>query len=273
MKLKKINTAVTRRIAGEKNLYLVFDYDGTLTPIVSQPSQARLASGVRKMLEDLSGMPGIKVTVLSGRSLSDVEALVGLDSLDYVGNHGLERKIQGRVSLGPHALQFQEFIAGLTQKLKRSLKHIPGVLVEDKIYSLSVHYRNVGAKNILKIHAIFQKAWEEFSAKVFFRIRPGKKVWEVRPAYGCSDKGEALRFLSGSVAKAQRKEWALVYVGDDVTDEDAFKALKKSDFPIRVGSGLRTAARYSLKSPAEVAVFLKQLIEARKRIFPGHVQR
>ncbi|MFH0985448.1 MAG: trehalose-phosphatase [Candidatus Omnitrophota bacterium] len=264
MKIKKINTAVTRKIAGEKTLYLIFDYDGTLTPIVSQPSQAKLSPGVRKMLEDLSGIPGIKLAVLSGRSLSDVEALVGIDSLDYVGNHGLERKIQGRVSLGPHALQFQEFIAGLTQKLKRSLKRIPGVLVEDKTYSLSVHYRNVGANNITKVYAIFQKAWEDFSAKVFFRIRPGKKVWEVRPAYGCSDKGEAIRFLAGSVAKAQRKGLVLVYVGDDTTDEDAFRALKKSDFSIRVGYNSRTAARYWIKSPAEVAVFLKRLIEARR---------
>ena len=273
MKQKKIDPSVIKKIAGIKNLYLVLDYDGTLTPIVSQPSQAKLTSGMRTTLKILSGMPGIKIAILSGRSLNDVEKLVGLDSFDYVGNHGLERKIQSVVSLDPYAVKFREFISRFTEELKRSLKDIPRVLVEDKTYSLSAHYRNVASKNIAIARRIFEKAWENFSAKIFFRIKPGKKVWEVRPAYGCSDKGGALGLLSGWVSQTKRKGLTLVYVGDDVTDEDAFKALKKSDFSIRVGYSSRTAARYWLRSPAEVAVFLKRLIEARERIFPDNAQR
>ncbi|MFA7255819.1 MAG: trehalose-phosphatase [Candidatus Omnitrophota bacterium] len=273
MRPQKIDPSLIKQIAGIRNLCIVLDYDGTLTPIVSRPSQAKLASGVRATLGVLSEMPGIRAAILSGRSLNDVERLVGIDSLDYVGNHGLERKIRSVVSLDPYAVKFREFISQLTEDLKRSLKNIPGILVEDKTYSLSVHYRNVASKNIPKARRIFNKAWDDFSAKIFFRIKPGKKVWEVRPAYGCSDKGCAVGLLSGSVPKAQGKNSAIVYLGDDVTDEDAFKTLKRSDFSIRVGYNFRTAARYWLRSPAEVAVFLKQLIEARKRIFSDNVQR
>jgi trehalose-phosphatase len=267
----QLSRTAIEKIAKAPFLYLVLDYDGTLTPIVSQPSQAKLSSGMRGTLKILSGISGARVAILSGRSLNDVEKLVGLDSLDYVGNHGLERKIQSVVSLDPYAVRFREFIARFTEELKRSLREIQGILVEDKTYSLSVHYRNVAPKNIVKAHRVFEKAWENFSAKIFFRIKPGKKVWEVRPAYGCSDKGGAIELLSRSVFKAQRKGLALVYIGDDITDEDAFKTLKKSDFSIRVGYNSRTAARYWLRSPAEVAVFLKRLIEARKRIFPDNV--
>jgi len=260
-----MDSSVIKQIAGFKNLYLVLDYDGTLTPIVSQPPKAKLVSGVRAALRALSGMPGVKMAILSGRSLHDIEKLVGIESLDYVGNHGLERKIQSVVSVDPYASKFQEFIASLIRKLDMSLKGIPGILVEDKTYSLSVHYRNVKPKNIPGARKIFQKAWEEFSAKIFFRIKPGKKVWEVRPVYGCSDKGGALGLLFGAVPKAKRKDLTMVYIGDDATDEDAFKTLKSSDFPIRVGPSSRTAARYCLRSPAEVAFFLKRLIEVRKK--------
>lgn len=273
MKAKKIDHSVIKKIAEVRNLYLVSDYDGTLTPIVSRPSQAKLPPKTESAIKGLLEFPGIKMAILSGRSLNDVEKLVGIDSLDYVGNHGLERKIQSVVSLDPYAAKFRDFILRFTEELKRSLKEIPGVLVEDKTYSVSVHYRNVASKNIAKAHRIFEKTWKDFSAKIFFRIKPGKKVWEVRPAYGYSDKGKALGLLSGSVPKTERKGLTLVYIGDDATDEDAFKVLKNSDFSIKVGCSSRTAARYWLRSPSEVTVFLKRLIEARKRMLRDHVKR
>lgn len=266
MKFKKIDHAVISRIAKNKRLYFVLDYDGTLTPIVNRPSLATLAPKTRKILKKLSELPAAKVAIVSGRSLNDLELLVGIEGLDYVGNHGLERKIQGAISVDPYAVRFRELIEAVTGEFSRAMKEVPGVMVENKIYSISVHYRNVAPKNIPKARRIFQKAWSDSQEKIFFMIRPGKKVWEVRPAYGCSDKGKTVELLRRSFSKEGQEDVAIICVGDDQTDEDAFKVLRDSDFAVKVGYGSQTCARYRLRSPDEVAGFLEQIIEARQKV-------
>lgn len=271
MKLEKIDRVVINRIVGVKHLYFVLDYDGTLTPIVNQPSLAKLASNTREILKELSKLPAVKVAIVSGRSLNDLELLVGIDGLDYVGNHGLERKIQGSVSVDPYAARFRELVEVVTGEFSRAMKEVPGVMVENKTYSVSVHHRNVVPKNIPKVRRIFQKVWNDSQVKIFFMVRPGKKVWEVRPSYGCSDKGKTVELLRQSLSKTEREDTAIICIGDDQTDEDAFKVLRDSDFTVKVGYGTQTHARYWLKSPGEVAAFLKKIIKTRQRVFPKNV--
>lgn len=273
MNLKKADQTLAEEIAKIKNIYLILDYDGTLTPIASRPSRAKLAPKMKALIRCLSVMPGIRIAVVSGRALSDLEKLVGLKSLDYVGNHGLERKIRGVAEIDPHAIRLRGFVAQLVKEMRRALKGIPGSIVEDKIYGLSVHYRNVRLHNIAKARRIFRHVWNDFSARIFFKVRPGKKVWEVRPTDGCSDKGKVIKLLRQSLPGRWRRGTAMVYAGDDRTDEDAFKVLNRPDFGIHVGHSARTSARYWLRSPGEVAIFLKRLMEARKRICSENVQR
>lgn len=271
MNFKKAGQALVERIAKIKRLYLLLDFDGTLTPIVSRPSQVKLLPKAKAILRKLSRMSGVKVAIISGRLLSDLEKRVRVSGVNYIGNHGLERRIRGVVDIDPYAIKFRGFVVQLVSELRRALQGLPGVLVEDKLYGVSVHYRNVAPKNIGRARRIFQSTWSNFTAGIFFRVKPGKKVWEARLAYGNSDKGKAVKALLGSVPEAAGGIWKTVYIGDDRTDEDAFKVLKKTDFAIRVGYDRCSRASYWLRSPDEVLDFLEQLIKARKRTGSPHV--
>ncbi|OQA56253.1 MAG: Trehalose-phosphate phosphatase [Candidatus Omnitrophica bacterium ADurb.Bin277] len=265
MRQKSPDSRVFKSIASLPRLLICLDYDGTLTPIVSRPSLARLSLQAKKTLAALARMPGLEVAVLSGRSLTDIEKLVGIKGLHYIGNHGLERKIGGVVDIDSYAIRFRGFILKLTEELRRALKTIPGVMIENKTYSLSVHYRNISSRDLPRARRIFRSVWSDFPAQIFFQIRSGKKVWEVRPVYGCSDKGKAVRLLIAALAGSGRGEMTTVYIGDDNTDEDAFSSLKNSDISIHVGNSSRTKARFRLRSSEDVLDFLQSVKKLRSK--------
>ncbi|HQB94875.1 MAG TPA: trehalose-phosphatase [Candidatus Omnitrophota bacterium] len=266
----KLDPGTIEKIARAPFLMMVLDYDGTLTPIVKRPSLARLDSRMRAVLGTLAGMRNVRIAIVSGRALSGLERLVGVKRLDYVGNHGLERKIRGVHEIDPCAIRVRGFVLKFEHDLKKALKGIPGIFIENKVYSLSVHYRNVPAALVNKARRIFRKVWDDFSAQVYFHIRPGKKVWEVRPVQGCSDKGGAVRLLRYRVPREKRKRMMMVCVGDDKTDEDAFAALRRSDISIGVGGSVRHA-RFRLRSPEEVLGVLQRIVAIRKKELGSHV--
>lgn len=253
-------------IASSPNLLICLDYDGTLTPIVSRPFLARLHPRVRSALKKLSEMPGVKIVIMSGRALGDLEKQVGLKGLGYVGNHGLERNIGGHPEIDSHAIQFRGFILKLTEALRRAMKDIPEVLIENKTYSASIHYRSLSPSAVAKVRRIFRDVWSNFPAKVFFKIRSGKKVWEVRPRQGCSDKGQALQLILRSLTPVQRKGLTTVCIGDDKTDEDAFAVLRRSDVAIYVGKSQWTIARYRLRETGAVLDLLEKIKSIRQKV-------
>ncbi len=269
----KFNPSVMQRIAAAPLIYFILDCDGTLTPIVRQPSLARLKAKTKIVLRELSRLPGVRVAIVSGRSLSSLEKLFGLKGLHYVGNHGLEYKHLGVLKIDSAVAKLRGLIAQLAAQLKRAVKEIPGAMVEDKIYGVCVHYRNVASKHFSTMRRIFQKEWKRFPQKHFFKVSPGKKIWEIRPKCGCSDKGKAVRFLRQCLPKSKRDAVRLVCIGDDRTDEDAFKVLKSSDFAIRVGYSSKTHARYWVKSSDDALLFLEEFLHLKKGACSRDVQR
>ncbi len=265
MTLRALDDKTIHVVASSPNLLICLDYDGTLTPIVSRPFLARLHPRARIILKKLSKMPGVKIVIMSGRALGDLEKQVGLKGLGYVGNHGLERNLGGHPEIDSHAIQLRGFILKLTDALKRAMKNVPAVLIENKTYSATVHYRNLSPSAVAKARRIFRDVWSNFSAKIFFKIRPGKKVWEIRPRRGCSDKGRALQLILRSLTPAQRKGLTTVCVGDDKTDEDAFAVLRRSDVAIYVGESQRTMARCRLRETGAVLDLLEKIKSIRQK--------
>jgi len=243
-----------------KYIMLFLDYDGTLTPIVSTPEKAFISQGVKELLNELSKSPKCKLAIISGRSLSDIRVLVGLKDIIYAGNHGLEIE-------GPKI----KFESQVSQRLKSIIRHIyedavsklskiKGVLIEDKGLTISVHYRLVAKKDIQQFLSIFNEITDPSIVRGKIKINAGKKVYEIRPPV-MWDKGKVvLWFLVRQQFLLEKNKILPVYIGDDVTDEDAFKVLKNKGITIFVGNPKPSYAQYYLKDTNEVKEFLKRIL-------------
>ena len=242
-----------QEIAARGDQLAVFlDYDGTLTPIVSRPDQAVLTDSTRAILRALAAkMP---VAILSGRDLEDVRKRVAIDAMVYAGSHGFD-------IAGPRGLRRQEatkFLPALDaaeKELQEKLAGIAGALIERKHFSIAAHYRNVNESDFPEL----ERAVSDVAARHRqLRTMEGKKVYELLPNTDW-DKGKAVLWLLDNLGLELGKVRP-IYIGDDRTDEDAFRALGQRGAGILVSEQPRpTAASYSLKDPSEVERFLREL--------------
>lgn len=248
---------VTPRLAAAEHILLLSDYDGTLCPIVRSPELAKLPEKTRELLRVLAHEARFTVGVISGRSLEDLEEKVGIEDIIYAGCHGLEMEGPGLSFAIPHAREIRATLQALYQTLAKSLISIDGALVENKGLTLSVHYRLVKENEIPKVKSTFEREINSLLSQKKIIIIFGKKVYEVRPALSW-DKGKAIDLL----LSRNKTRTLPIFLGDDLTDEDGFKAVKKySGISIFVGKeNEETCARYFLKSPGEVGKFLEMLV-------------
>ncbi|MGD2279034.1 MAG: trehalose-phosphatase, partial [Candidatus Omnitrophota bacterium] len=137
-----------KRALGEKYIYLLLDFDGTLTRIRKRPGEVKLSKATKSVLKGLVSQKKASVAIISGRSLKDARRMVGLKDLVYAGNHGLETKGPGFQHTIPKALRAKKAIKEISRELKRRLKPLKGVIIEDKGLTLSVHYRMVPAGKV-----------------------------------------------------------------------------------------------------------------------------
>jgi alpha,alpha-trehalase len=241
---------------GDKHLALFLDYDGTLTPIVERPELAVLADDVRAILRRLSRH--CTLSVISGRDLQDVRERVGVESLGYAGSHGFDILAPGAaVPAPPEAAAAVPELDAAEALLRKRLALLQGVLLERKRFGLAVHYRMADPAQEGAVEAAVDAALERFRR---LRKTRGKKVFELLPAIDWH-KGSALKRLRDSLGM-RRADTLSMYIGDDVTDEDAFKVLDASDIGIVVMDVPRaTAARYRLSDTQQVARFLAALAD------------
>jgi alpha,alpha-trehalase len=246
-----------RDLLEDREPVVFLDYDGTLTPIVSRPDEAVLSQKMHDLLEGLARQA--TVAVLSGRGLSDVRELVGIAGIYYAGSHGFEIS-------GPHGIamaheEARKQLPALSEAAKEvaeELRDITGALVETKRFSIAVHYRNVREEDVPRVEQAVDRALGAHSG---LRKTHGKKVFELRADVEW-DKGKALRWLLARL-DLDPKEALPIYVGDDVTDEDAFAALETRGLGIFVGEGdRRTAAHFRAANPDEVGSLLTVVTES-----------
>ncbi|MEO8718741.1 MAG: trehalose-phosphatase [Burkholderiales bacterium] len=240
-----------RAAAGGRRLAIFLDYDGTLTPIVERPEDAVLDAAMRSVLRRLARQH--TVAIVSGRDLADVRARVGLEGLVYAGGHGMDIDGPGVSRVHEAARAAAPRLEAAASDVARDTAGLTGVQLERKRYALAVHYRRAREADAPAV----EKAVDDAAARhPGLRKTLGKKVFELRPDVEW-DKGRAVLWLIETL----RLEDALpVYVGDDLTDEDAFRALAGRGIGIVVQDAPQpSAARYTLHDPDEVRALLAGL--------------
>ena len=248
--LLNIWPSVSARLRDAQTVLLLSDFDGTLTPIVERPESAVLAPAVRQTLVDLTGLQKFILGVISGRSLRDLESKVGIPGIIYAGNHGLELSGPGLDFVHPEAGGFRQVQAEIFEILKTELGDFPGVAMEHKGLTLSVHYRLAPEASVGQIREGFGARLSPFVAAGQVKTSEGKKVLEVRPNLDWG-KGKAIAHIQGQHPQAK----LTVFFGDDLTDEDGFAVVQESGgVDVFVGPARApTKALYRLDSPEEVA--------------------
>lgn len=229
----------------QTNVLLAFDYDGTLSPIVRDPAKARMRARTRKALAQVAER--YPTAVISGRARGDVASYVqGIRLVEILGNHGVEPS--------PGMAGYARAVQKWAQLLRRELRDVPGITVEDKTYSLAVHYRRSPARRdaAQEIRRSIEGLREEC------RVIGGKCVLNLLPA-GAPHKGEALERL-----RDEQNADTVIFAGDDVTDEDVFGLERPGKLlGIRVGRTSKRIPRYYLRDQAEVDAFLIHLAQLR----------
>lgn len=243
-------------VSKNSRILLALDFDGTLTPIMPCPQDVVLNAELRKILSKLSQKQKYCVAVISGRSLKDVKNLVKIKGLIYSGNHGFEIKGPKIKFLHPAYKNFRPYIKDIKFELLKKVKGVKGCLLEDKIVTLSLHYRLVGSKEIPFLKKAIKESACAFRKKI--KVTQGKKVFEIRPRLNW-DKGKALKTIAKLIKKKQND--LTIYIGDDKTDNDAFKVMGKKDISIFVGKDKNSSAKYFLKDTVQVRNFLKRLLK------------
>lgn len=243
----------------QKDVFVFLDYDGTLTPIVATPDLAVLSEDMRAVIQELSAH--YKVSIVSGRATDDVKGKVQIDGIFYAGSHGFEIvDPQGKVEISAEAQAIRSVIDEVHAKLSDSLKDVDGALVENVKYTISSHYRLVSEEDFPKVEQAVSDILDEYPN---LRKTCGKKVFEIRPRIDWH-KGKAVEWILGVLGYDAGQHLA-IYIGDDVTDEDAFAALQDKGFGILVAQELRASkAAYMIKDTPDVKKVLEWLIQLKK---------
>ncbi|XP_051117918.1 probable trehalose-phosphate phosphatase J isoform X1 [Andrographis paniculata] len=255
------------KAAKGKQIVMFLDYDGTLSPIVDDPEKAFLSDSMRTTVRKLAKY--FPTAIVSGRCRDKVYSFVRLSELYYAGSHGMDIKAPSKGSkynkedggvLFQPATEYLPMIDEVYKALLEVTKGTSGAKVENNKFCLSVHFRCVDEKKWSELAQQVGSVLEGYPA---LRLTQGRKVLEIRPNIKW-DKGKALEFLLQSMGYTNCANVFPIYIGDDRTDEDAFKVLREKD----QGLGILvskipkdTNASYSLQEPSEVMTFLRGLID------------
>jgi trehalose-phosphatase len=254
--LAEVQAEVERRPA-ETTFVLLLDFDGTLAEFHPDPDAPELTPERRELLNVISRRPDTSLGIVSGRRLDDLRERTCLpDHVYHAGLHGLEIEVDGRRTTHPDLEWATSRMEGLAGCLERLLAEFPGVRLEDKGASVAVHVRPLAKELHERVFARADVLAVPWIAEGLARRLEGSAVVEFLPNIN-GHKGEATKWITADLeTKLQRPAW-VAYIGDDITDEDAFRAI---DVGIGVLVGLRpTSATHKLDGITDVDRFLRWL--------------
>jgi len=246
--------------AREKTILLT-DFDGTLTPIQKHPDLAALSEEMRQILIKFSQNKAIFLGIITGRSLKQIKKLVNIPEILYVANHGIELEGPGIHYVSKEARKARYILWHIYMRLFKSLKHIEGMHIEDKGFSISLHYRAVKKKSDVEfVTSTLRDITKPFLDRNMILLSEGKMVYEIRPP-GKWNKATAIQWLLTDYFPLKFNEDVLIiYLGDDKADIEVFDSLRGKGLTIFVGNPSDTAAaNYYVNSPEEVKAFLEHL--------------
>lgn len=238
---------------------ILMDFDGTLAEFQVDPNAVTLSPQRQILLQKLDKRTDLSAGIVSGRRVADLhERVPGTPSMFFAGLHGLEiegpglRFAHSAVALAAPGLNF------LTKDLRRAVRPLPGVFVEDKTYAVVLHLR--GASTADRLHATtrFNALAEPLLSEGTVRLQPGDQVLELLPNVDWA-KGDAVRAIIRHVEGETKEPVWPVYIGDDQTDEDAFEEIGTNGLTISVGKR-PAAASFQIDDPAAVECFLKAML-------------
>ena len=243
--LSKAGIEDLRSLKNYRTLY-AFDFDGTLAKLTPHPDQAKVTGATRKFLQELSHSRD--TAVISGRGLSDLTSRLSFKPKYVIGNHGIEG-----TNVSPKILNEAKKICRIWKNTLENSQYDKGVFVEDKVYTLCIHYRM--AKNRTKIKRQFEKILKTLTPKP--TIIGGKFVFNLLPARALN-KGDAIELLLKKT-KADK----IFYIGDDDTDEDVFSLNHEKVFTVRIGRKKVVPALYFIDRQSQINQVLKHIVDTK----------
>lgn len=247
-------------------LILLLDIDGTLAPLVRTPQAATIPAATERLIDGFAANPDVHVALVTGRSAADARGMLATQGIWIIGNHGAElQSPEGATVVDPLAAEYGDEIASAAADLGRVAPRFPGVIVENKRYSVTLHYRMAEPAMVPALQSLF----EEVVARRGLLMSEGKKMFEMKPPVAVN-KGTAVMEL------CRRLLWdrdapvtpSIVFAGDDVTDEDAFRALRQQmpgavTIKVTDDPSVPTDAEFRVRNPEQMHEFLAWLAALR----------
>jgi trehalose-phosphatase len=251
------------RLAGVP-LVVMLDVDGTLAPIAPVFDQARVPVETQKVISSLVEQPSVHVALVTGRGGATAKRMVGVENLWVVGNHGFEiQGPNGEDFADPNVATYRDVIATAAARLQPKISAMQGVIIENKAITLSVHWRLAPAD----IAPSLRNVVDEVANSLGLRVTDGKRIFEIKPP-ALIDKGTAVLALAERLTNGG-DGGSIVFAGDDVTDEDAIRALRAHHpraVTIRVigEENPPTEAEFSVHGTEAMRQFLEELARSRR---------
>ncbi len=237
----------------QQDIFIFFDFDGTLVPIMKNPDDCYLSEHTKEILSKLKEKT--KICIISGRDIKDLKKRASIEGICYCGSHGLQIEGYDINYFNPETKRLKPIIDEAYILIKEMVKGFEGAIVEKKSFSFTLHFRQVNPAIRKKLKKYFFEIINTFKEKEI-KIQNGKMVFEILPAIDWN-KGKSISFI----LKKFDKKVLPIFVGDDLTDETAFCELKDYGLTIKVGNSKKTVAKYFLKNQAEVYKFIKIMNE------------